>query len=202
MLAFTRWITSLSINITCRLVLACICWITWGSYWVYDTPGAIQTQLETWFGGPDKYTKSMNLNLYSIYRCGPGFVSYCGQRVHTSYTQPMAELFPSPEQNCLPNYSQLHRVSLLSSYPNIVLAFLGGFLIDRVLGIRLSGVLFCGLIFLGQVLFAIGIQSRMYYLCLLGRFVFGLGGESLAVSQVCLTASSSFVDNNAVREYW
>lgn len=79
-----------------------------------------------------------------------------------------------------------------------MLAFFGGFLIDRVLGIRLSSVAFCGLIFLGQVLFAIGIQFRMYYLCLLGRFVFGLGGESLAVSQVCLaTTEPIIVENNA-----
>ncbi|KNC73916.1 hypothetical protein SARC_13525, partial [Sphaeroforma arctica JP610] len=103
-------------------------------------PGAIQTQLTEWFGGPEKYTKSMNLNLYSVY-----------------------------------------------SYPNIVLALLGGYLIDGFLGVRAASVLFCALITIGQLLFAIGVQSKVFWVCLLGRFVFGLGGESLTVSQNAFT---------------
>src|SRR4051812_29060747 len=31
-------------------VLLCICFLTFGSYWVFDTPGAIENQLEDWFG--------------------------------------------------------------------------------------------------------------------------------------------------------
>jgi nitrate/nitrite transporter NarK len=53
-----------------------------------------------------------------------------------------------------------------------------------VLGIRASALIFCTLIFLGQLVFAVGVQMREYWMCLLGRFIFGLGGENLAVSQV------------------
>jgi hypothetical protein len=80
--------------------------------------------------------------------------------------------------------SYLIKKLTLRSYPNIILAFFGGFLIDRVLGIRASALIFCTLIFLGQLVFAVGVQMREYWMCLLGRFIFGLGGENLAVSQV------------------
>ena len=30
------------------IMLLCICWLTFGSYWVFDTPGAIFTQLQEW----------------------------------------------------------------------------------------------------------------------------------------------------------
>jgi len=118
------------------VVLFFLCWLTFGSYWVFDTPGAIQTFLTAWFGGPKAYPPSSNLLLYSVY-----------------------------------------------SFPNIVLAILGGYIIDKVLGVRKATLLFCFLILLGQVLFSIGIQTAMYPLSVVGRFVFGLGGECLTVGQ-------------------
>jgi len=48
--------------------------------------------------------------------------------------------------------------------------------------------LFCSLIVAGELMFAVGIQVKQYYLCLVGRFVFGLGGESLTVAQNNFTA--------------
>jgi len=123
------------------LILPCVMWLTFGSYWVYDTPGALLKQLQDWFGGEDKYTKSDNLVLYSVY-----------------------------------------------SYPNTVLCFFGGFIIDRITGLRLGALLFCSLIVAGELMFAVGIQVKQYYLCLVGRFVFGLGGESLTVAQNNFTA--------------
>ena len=71
-------------------ILVCVCFITFGSYWCFDTPGAIYKQLRLWFG-PETYTQSKNLLLYSVY-----------------------------------------------SYPNVILAFFGGFIIDRVTGVRLG----------------------------------------------------------------
>lgn len=125
-------------------MLACIMCLTFGSYWVFDTPGAIQSQLTEWFPKDDKgnstYTNSMNLALYAVY-----------------------------------------------SWPNTVLAFFGGIIIDRYTGIRGGCILFCALILTGQVLFCIGIQWKVYYVCLAGRFVFGLGGESLTVGQNAYT---------------
>jgi len=59
--------------------------LTFGSYWVYDTPGAIQHQLQDWFeDSGQNYTDSMNLDLYAVY-----------------------------------------------SYPNIILCFFGGYIIDK-----------------------------------------------------------------------
>ncbi|KNC56071.1 major facilitator superfamily transporter domain-containing protein 1 [Thecamonas trahens ATCC 50062] len=112
--------------------------LTFGSYWVFDTPGAIQKQLTEWFG--PSYTDADNLMLYSVY-----------------------------------------------SLPNTVLPFFSGYLIDRVLGIRLGIVVFCGLVLVGETIFCVGIMAKTYWVCVMGRFVFGLGGESLTVAQNTIT---------------
>uniref|UniRef100_A0A7S4N5T0 Lysosomal dipeptide transporter MFSD1 n=1 Tax=Paramoeba aestuarina TaxID=180227 RepID=A0A7S4N5T0_9EUKA len=117
------------------LILVCVCFITFGSYWCFDTPGAIYKQLRLWFG-PETYNQQKNLLLYSVY-----------------------------------------------SYPNVILAFFGGFIIDRVTGVRLGAILFCSLVLAGQTVFALGVQTRQYWLAVTGRFIFGLGGESLTVAQ-------------------
>jgi MFS family permease len=108
--------------------------------WVFDIPGAIQTPLTEWFGGPDKYTKSMNLALYSVY-----------------------------------------------SWPNTVLALFGGLLIDRYLGIRAAALLFCTCVLVGQTIFALAVQFKTYPLAVVGRFIYGLGGETLTVAQTAWT---------------
>jgi MFS family permease len=124
------------------MILIAICFLTFGSYWVYDTPGAIQTPLTYYFAESGMtYTNSDNSLLYSVY-----------------------------------------------SWPNVILAFFGGYIIDRFLGVRLGSLLFCSLVLLGQVIFSMGIQFSVYYVCVLGRFVYGLGGESLTVSQSTFTA--------------
>jgi MFS family permease len=127
--------TFLPFDIYPWFILVTVCFITFGSYWCFDTPGAIYKQLRLWFG-PEWYDQSKNLLLYSVY-----------------------------------------------SYPNVVLAFFGGFIIDRITGVRLGAIIFCSLVLTGQTVFAIGVQSRSYWLAVLGRFIFGLGGESLTVAQ-------------------
>mmetsp|Transcript_34569 Transcript_34569/g.54072 ORF Transcript_34569/g.54072 Transcript_34569/m.54072 type:complete len:475 (+) Transcript_34569:39-1463(+) len=72
------------------------------------------------------------------------------------------------------------------SLPNTVLPFFGGLLVDKVLGVKFGGILFGGLVFLGQVIWATSAffpTSGGFYLAIFGRFVFGLGGESLSVTQ-------------------
>jgi hypothetical protein len=59
------WYGTVAVSLI-RKVLFFICWLTFGSYWVYDTPGAIQKQLQAWFS-PQNYTDSMNLALYYAY---------------------------------------------------------------------------------------------------------------------------------------
>lgn len=67
-------------------------------------------------------------------------------------------------------YANLYSVY---SYPNVILCFFGGFLIDGVFGIRLGAIIFAGLICLGQVIFASGALVNNFYLMMFGRFVFG-----------------------------
>lgn len=74
------------------------------------------------------------------------------------------------------------------SWPNMVLAFGGGILIDNVLGLRKGLMLFTTLVLLGQAIFNIGVWQVSYPTMLAGRFVFGLGGESLSVAQSAYVA--------------
>lgn len=69
------------------------------------------------------------------------------------------------------------------SWPNVILCFIGGFLLDSVFGIRLGTVIYMGLTLIGQLIFAMGAMSNIFWLMMLGRFVFGIGAESLAVAQ-------------------
>lgn len=70
----------------------------------------------------------------------------------------------------------------LYSWPNVFLCFFGGFLIDRVFGVRLGAFLFGAVITLGQIVFALGGWFNNKYVMYTGRFIFGLGGENLAVA--------------------
>ncbi|XP_047130283.1 major facilitator superfamily domain-containing protein 1 isoform X1 [Hydra vulgaris] len=114
------------------IVLIFICFLSFGSYFCFDNPAALQEYIE----------KDMKLNTA--------------------------------------NYMLLYS---LYSWPNVVLCFFGGFLIDRVFGIRLGAIIFSSFVFLGQVIFALGALTNHFWLMLMGRFVFGIGGESLAVAQ-------------------
>ncbi|XP_014248154.1 major facilitator superfamily domain-containing protein 1-like [Cimex lectularius] len=69
------------------------------------------------------------------------------------------------------------------SWPNIVLCYIGGFLIDRIFGIRFGTCLYALIVFLGQLLVAFGSFIDSFNTMLLGRLIFGIGGESLAVAQ-------------------
>ena len=68
------------------------------------------------------------------------------------------------------------------SFPNIVLPILGGYLVDMI-GVRTGNFFFTLLVLIGQGVFAFGVMIKSYPIALLGRGSFGLGGESLNVSQ-------------------
>ncbi len=59
------------------------------------------------------------------------------------------------------------------SWPNVVLSFLGGYLIDRVFGIRMGALLFGSLVFIGQLVFAFGAFKNISWVMDAGRFIFG-----------------------------
>ncbi len=69
------------------------------------------------------------------------------------------------------------------SWPSVVLTIVGGFLIDRVFGIRFGTILFLLILTTGQFIFAVGATMNEFWLMLVGRFVFGIGAEVLAVAE-------------------
>ncbi|XP_071950210.1 lysosomal dipeptide transporter MFSD1-like [Antedon mediterranea] len=114
------------------LVLILICFLSFGSYFCYDNPGALQTEIKSAM----EVNSSQYMLLYSLY-----------------------------------------------SWPNVILCFFGGFLIDRVFGIRFGTIVFGMFVLIGQCIFALGASLNSYTVMEIGRFVFGLGGENLAVAQ-------------------
>uniref|UniRef100_H3AYP1 Lysosomal dipeptide transporter MFSD1 n=1 Tax=Latimeria chalumnae TaxID=7897 RepID=H3AYP1_LATCH len=114
------------------IVLLFMCLLGFGSYFCYDNPAALQTEVQS----DMKVNTAAFMQLYAWY-----------------------------------------------SWPNVVLCFFGGFLLDRVFGIRLGTVIFCLFVCVGQVIVATGALINAFWLMEVGRFVFGIGGESLAVAQ-------------------
>mmetsp|Transcript_14208 Transcript_14208/g.26807 ORF Transcript_14208/g.26807 Transcript_14208/m.26807 type:complete len:421 (+) Transcript_14208:1821-3083(+) len=82
---------------------------------------------------------------------------------------------------------QFNMLYSVYSFPNIFLPFFSGLFIDKV-GVRFGLVLFAALVVASQVLFALGASVKLYWVILLSRFVFGLGGESLSVAQSVVTS--------------
>ncbi|KAK2573793.1 Major facilitator superfamily domain-containing protein 1 [Acropora cervicornis] len=119
-------------NVHRYFVLGLICFLSFGSYYCYDNPAALENIIKQDMRvKTDKYVM-----LYSLY-----------------------------------------------SYPNVILCFFGGFLLDRVFGVRLGTIIFSLFVLVGQVIFALGAYYHSFLVMEIGRFVFGLGGENLAVAQ-------------------
>uniref|UniRef100_A0AAQ4QWZ8 Lysosomal dipeptide transporter MFSD1 n=1 Tax=Gasterosteus aculeatus aculeatus TaxID=481459 RepID=A0AAQ4QWZ8_GASAC len=114
------------------VVLVFMCFLGFGSYFCYDNPAALQSEV----------LQDLNLNT-----------------------------------------SKFMQLYAWYSWPNVVLCFFGGFLLDRVFGIRLGTIIFSLFVCLGQVIFATGALVNRFWLMEAGRFIFGIGGESLAVAQ-------------------
>ncbi|KAG7479059.1 major facilitator superfamily domain-containing protein 1 isoform X2 [Solea senegalensis] len=114
------------------VVLVFMCFLGFGSYFCYDNPAALQTQV----------LQDLNLNTENF------------MRLYAWY-----------------------------SWPNVVLCFFGGFLLDRVFGIRFGTIIFSVFVCAGQIVFATGALLNHFWLMEAGRFIFGIGGESLAVAQ-------------------
>jgi len=113
------------------LVLFLSCWAMLGSYYCYDNPTALNTQIQDEYG-----LTSIQYNLlYSVY-----------------------------------------------SIPNTILPLFGGALVDKI-GADYSLVLFLSLCTIGQAIFAFGASIKSFIVMLIGRTVFGFGGESLTVAE-------------------
>lgn len=69
------------------------------------------------------------------------------------------------------------------NYPNVIVCPLGGILVDTVLGKRWAGILFTCLVMAGQFITSWGTWVGSLTIMDMGRFVFGLGGETLVTVQ-------------------
>jgi MFS family permease len=70
------------------------------------------------------------------------------------------------------------------SYPNLIMVFIGGYLIDKI-GTRLGSLIFSFLVFTGAVMVAF---THDFSAMLAGRIIFGIGSESLVVAQSAILA--------------
>ncbi|KAL3776343.1 LOW QUALITY PROTEIN: hypothetical protein ACHAWO_002461 [Cyclotella atomus] len=68
------------------------------------------------------------------------------------------------------------------SIPNTILPLFGGNVVDRY-GAPKCQTLFAVIIFSGSFILSVGVSSQSWQLMYFGRFVFGLGAESLSVAQ-------------------
>ena len=68
------------------------------------------------------------------------------------------------------------------SFPNIILPLLGGILILKI-GFYNCYLLFSLLILIGQIIIVIGLSKTNMIIMLIGRFIFGLGGENINTVQ-------------------
>ena len=83
-------------------------------------------------------------------------------------------------------YNQMY---LVCWYSGIVLSLIGGFLIDRI-GVYFTIILFSVIVIIGQGIFTVSDymandenENFPFIISLIGRFVFGLGGYILSISQ-------------------
>mmetsp|Transcript_24419 Transcript_24419/g.55039 ORF Transcript_24419/g.55039 Transcript_24419/m.55039 type:complete len:583 (-) Transcript_24419:151-1899(-) len=120
------------------VILLLICFLTFGSYYCYDIPGALKGKFFDHFQGLTQLQYNL---LYSLY-----------------------------------------------SWPNTVQVFLGGYIIDKYLGVRWGCFICCFILVVGQGMVSYGTQIHSLGVVLIGRFVFGLGGETLTVAQSAYTA--------------
>ena len=109
-----------------------------------------------------------------ILSCCLGFGSYF------CYDSPAAL---QPEIKEALNLTQSQFMSLYAwySWPNVFICFIGGYLIDVLLGRRLGGIFFAFLVLVGQFCLAFGVKNQSLFLMCIGRLIFGAGGETLAV---------------------
>ena len=210
-------------------MLVFMCMLSFGSYYVYDNPTALQrtimnvsfliwhyssdklevyTHVHAWYmgkGGVSISSQSHDIHLliwYCIFIWSHAQYNYVCQCYHVTLS-----LYP-------PSFSLTHSLthaqhtlyfllplppppplflsfSLLSlqvmhvdntqytilysiySWPNVILSIFGGFLLDRVFGIRIGTIVFSALICIGQFVFALGGLVNKFWVMIFGRFIFG-----------------------------
>jgi MFS family permease len=109
-----------------------------------------------------------------------GCNNYCYDNPAALY-KPLGDSFATD-----PNFETMYDLLYsIYSVPNIFLPMAGGMLVDKI-GLYFSLNLFSALIFVGQLVIAVGCSMGSLPTMLAGRFIFGLGGESISVAQSAL----------------
>ena len=119
------------------LLLSCIMLL--GSYYCFDIPSALKSQIYDYMGDEADYETEFAL-MYTLY-----------------------------------------------AVPNVILPLFGGLFVDAF-GVCLSLLLCTALLTGGQVVMCIGFAAKNWPIILLGRVIFGLGGENLIVASSALLA--------------
>jgi MFS family permease len=96
-----------------------------------------------------------------------------------SYDTPEALKIPLEEYAQLSEL-QYNLLYTVYSAPNIILPFFGGYLCD-LMGASRAFVVFAAALVAGQAVFAFGVSIKSVGLMLVGRVLYGLGGENMAV---------------------
>jgi MFS family permease len=86
------------------------------------------------------------------------------------------------------------------SFPNIIIPLLGGVLIDKI-GARVVFIITCAFCVLGQFICSFGAFQGYFWLMLMGRAVFGIGGEVLQGSQSTIISNWFRPEELSVTEY-
>jgi MFS family permease len=84
---------------------------------------------------------------------------------------------------------QFHLLSAVVSFPNSIVPFIGGIIIDFC-GVDKSSVAITLSIFLGSVLACVGLFVKSFYLLIVGRFMYGIGQGCVVIIQETILVSS------------
>ncbi|KAJ3172277.1 Ras GTPase [Geranomyces variabilis] len=76
---------------------------------------------------------------------------------------------------------QINLLYAVYALPNVILPLVGGLLVDNLSPTTMLFV-FVGLVSTGQAVFALGTSIKSFAIMVLGRVIFGIGGESLDVA--------------------
>lgn len=83
--------------------------------------------------------------------------------------------------------SQFEYLYSVYSFPNTIECFFTGVLIDKVFGLKTGSLIFALLVFAGQVVYTCGNLTLLFYLMLIGRFIYGMGAETVLMSMSCFS---------------
>ncbi|KAL7443929.1 hypothetical protein ACHAXM_010939 [Skeletonema potamos] len=115
--------------------------------------------------------------------CTVMIASYYSYDIPSALHQQLQDYMPrSP--NFERNFNLLYTVY---SIPNVILPLFGGNFVD-IYGAPQCLFAFASVVCCGSVLLSIGVSSKAWGIMYLGRFVFGLGAESLCVAQSTITS--------------